>query len=390
MIRPSESSIDVETAVRERYSLGALERQESLCCPVPAGATSFDHVPQEVIDKDYGCGDPSEFIREGETVLDLGSGAGRICFVASRLVGPHGRVIGVDMNGDMLAVANRYVDQVAKQLGHPKVEFRKGRIQDLQLDLERVQEELEKRPIRTVPEMQRYQSFERRQRRRHPLVATESIDLVVSNCVLNLVPDEEKPGLFREIYRVLRRGGRIAISDIVCDETPTEAMKNDPELWSGCLSGALREDQFVQALEDAGFFGITMEKRTEEPWRVVDGIEFRSVTMTAYKGKDGPCLERRQAVIYRGPWKQVEDDDGHTLFRGERMAVCDKTFKILTSDPYAEWISAVSPRVEVPLADARPFPCGPGQPRRDPRETKEGWAAPAGSGDDCSPGGPCC
>src|SRR5437660_1542566 len=137
--------------------------------------------------------------------------------------------------------------------------------------------------------------LEDRLRREEPLVADESIDCVVSNCVLNLVRPEDKPRLFAEVFRVLRRGGRAAISDIVADEDVPADLQADPELWSGCISGALREDAFLAAFEAAGFHGIRLAERRAEPWRIVRGIEFRSVTVVAYKGKQGPCLERNQA-----------------------------------------------------------------------------------------------
>ena len=137
------------------------------------------------------------------------------------------------------------------------------------------------------------------------------MDIVLSNCVLNLVRHEEKDASFRELYRVVRRGGRIAISDIVSDEEVPEHLRQDPELWSGCISGALRESEFLEALERVGFYGIEIAERSDRPWRTVEGIEFRSLTVTARKGKEGPCLDRGQAVIYRAPWKRVIDDDGH-------------------------------------------------------------------------------
>ena len=138
---------------------------------------------------------------------------------------------------------------------------------------------------------------------KHPLVASDSVDVVVSNCVLNLVEAKAKRQLFEEIFRVLRKGGRAVISDIVCDEEVPEHLQNDPELWSGCISGALTEEGLIQAFSEAGFYGIQILKRDEQPWQTVEGIEFRSVTVEAFKGKQGPCFERNQAVIYRGPFQ---------------------------------------------------------------------------------------
>ena len=112
--------------------------------------------------------------------------------------------------------------------------------------------------------------------------------MVVSNCVLNLVVPEAKQKLFAEIFRVLRRGGRAVISDIVADESVPDSMVADPELWSGCISGALREDEFLAAFERAGFHGVRILERAETPWQVVEGIEFRSLTVEAFKGKQGP------------------------------------------------------------------------------------------------------
>jgi SAM-dependent methyltransferase len=223
------------------------------------------------------------------------------------------------------------------------------------------------------------------------LVADESVDCVISNCVLNLVRLEDRRQLFAEIFRVLRRGGRAVISDIVADEDVPEHLQRDPELWSGCISGANREDAFLRAFEEVGFHGIEIAKRQKESWRTVKGIEFRSVTVMAHKGKQGPCLERKQALIYRGPFKKIEDDDGHVFYRGERMAVCDKTFHLLQREPYIGLFESVEPLKEVPLADAVPFDCRRSA-RRDPRETKGlGYDATTEVGSSCcTPGGACC
>ena len=123
--------------------------------------------------------------------------------------------------------------------------------------------------------------------------------------------------------------------------------------------------------EEAGFYGIEILSRQEEPWRVVDGVEFRSVTVRADKGKEGPCFERNQAVVYGGPWKSVTDDDGHTYPRGERMAVCDKTYRILRHhrSPYHDDIIPIPPHEAIPLDDAEPFDCLGSRPRH-PKKTK--------------------
>ncbi|MDP3919452.1 MAG: methyltransferase domain-containing protein [Candidatus Omnitrophota bacterium] len=359
----------VEKEVKARYTKGAARVEAALCCPVDYDPQYLRVIPKEILDKDYGCGDPSRYLREGDIVLDLGSGAGKICYIASQIVGRKGRVIGVDFNQAMLQLARKHQRRVAKRIGWDNIDFRWGRIQDLKTDPALLEKKLRKRPIRSAAEYLDFDHAASGMWKKNPLVADDSVDVIVSNCVLNLVHAVDKMQLFREMFRVLKRGGRIAISDIVSDESVPSHLQNDPELWSGCISGAFEEKAFIQAFQDAGFYGIQIERRDEEPWQTVEGIEFRSVTVTAHKGKEGECWERNQAVIYKGPWRRVEDDDGHVLDRGVRIAVCDKTFNIYTRAPYAGDVLAVTPRKLIPLSKAKPFDCSPNT-ERHAKETK--------------------
>ena len=358
-----------EVATRQRYAAAAKAPEAALCCPVQYDRRYLDIIPAEVLEKDYGCGDPSRYVKPGETVLDLGSGAGKICFILAQVVGPTGRVIGVDMTDEMLAVARRNAPIVAERLGYFNVEFRKGRIQDLALDLEALDAELIRQPILNATSFLAANELAQELRLTRPLVQTESVDVVVSNCVLNLVEPHDKPRVFAEIFRVLKTGGRAVISDIVSDEDVPDAMQQDPTLWSGCISGALREDLFLKAFEDAGFYGIRLIERAPQPWQTIRGIEFRSVTVEAFKGTQGPCFDCKQAVIYKGPFREVLDDDGHRLRRGERAAVCDKTFQIYRKAPYAEFFEFIEPRVPVKPEEAKPYDCSRTK-LRHPRETK--------------------
>ncbi|MGE0826855.1 MAG: methyltransferase domain-containing protein [Candidatus Binatia bacterium] len=383
------TGLNVEESVRQRYAAGAQQAEAALCCPVEYDPRYLEVLPAEIIEKDYGCGDPSQYLKPGETVLDLGSGTGKICYIAAQVVGPTGRVIGIDMTPEMLAVAEKHRRQIGDQLGFHNVEFRRGRIQDLRTNLHTTEEYLHRHPIASVNDLQAFEAFQAEQATTQPLVADDSVDVVVSNCVLNLVHDSSKRQLFGEIFRVLRNGGRAVISDIVADEPVPAHLKHDPELWSGCISGALQEHEFLQAFADAGFYGMAVLKRDETPWRTVEGIEFRSVTVVAYKGKQGACWDCNQAVIYRGPWSEVKDDDGHTLIRGVPMAVCEKTFRLYTREPYAQDIIPVQPLTPVSLEDAQPFDCSRDSVR-SPRETKGlEYRATTEAGACCEPG-KCC
>jgi ubiquinone/menaquinone biosynthesis C-methylase UbiE len=390
------SDVPVESSVRNRYSDAAKTREAALCCPVQYDAKYLAPIPADVIERDYGCGDPSAYVRPGETILDLGSGSGKICFIASQVVGPTGRVIGVDMNDDMLALSRRAAGEVAAKVGYANVEFRKGRIQDLRLDRDKVDAFLKRRPLASEADLVTYEEYAERLAAAEPLVADGSIDAVVSNCVLNLVSNRDKLQLFRELFRVLKRGGRAVISDIIADEPIPQALAADPTLWSGCIAGAFEETAFLKAFEAAGFYGVELVKRDREPWQTVGGIEFRSATVIAYKGKDGPCWDHHEALIYKGPFSAVTDDDGHTFPRGERVAVCRKTFEIFTKAPYAEHFYAVEPLEAVAPEEAQPFPCMGGVLRRSPRATKgEDYTLTATGPNErgasaCGPGGSCC
>ena len=313
------------------------------CCPVSYDPRFLDAIPREVIERDYGCGDPSKYVRPGDTVLDLGSGGGKICYIAAQIVGPKGRVIGIDFNEPMLELARKHQPAVAAQLGYSNVEFRRGRIQDLQLDLDRLDPLLEQHPIRTSRDWLAFGTELAELRSSAPLVESASVDVVVSNCVLNLVQQSDRKQLFEEVFRVLKPGGRAVISDIVSSADVPLSLQHDATLWSGCVSGAFREDQFGRAFEAAGFVGIEVLTRQSEPWQVIDEIEFRSVTIRAWKPLAIENSDQPHEVMYKGPWIAVIDETGTELLRGERTSITDSQRSQLALPPYRsqlEWLTA--------------------------------------------------
>lgn len=371
------SGLHVESVVRERYAAAAQGRTPELCCPVEYDRRFLAAIPDEVLERDYGCGDPSRYVAPGDTVLDLGSGGGKICFIAAQVVGPTGRVIGVDSNDAMLALARRNQPLVAERIGYANTEFRKGRIQDLQLDVERWEADLRAQPVRDFAGWLAAEAAAERLRTTAPLIADASIDVVVSNCVLNLVHNAERRRLFTEILRVLKPGGRAVISDIVADRDVPASLQRNPELWSGCISGAFREDRFPQAFVEAGFCGVEILDRPAAPWTVVEGIEFRSLTVRAWKpATNGAPIGA--AVIYRGPWCEVVDDRGQRLVRGVPTPVAADSHHAYASVPALQrdviTVGAGLPTISgccSPTAMATPLPVLPG--------TGQGCCGPSGN-----------
>jgi arsenite methyltransferase len=232
---------DIREVVRERYGRLAEEHkagtqadcgcatEQSSCC-APESEAQFDTVvklyedadlfelPSEITEFSLGCGDPITLasLKEGQTVLDLGSGGGLDCFLAAKKVGPAGQVIGVDMTASMIekARANK------EKLGAENVEFRLGEIE-------------------------------------HLPVSDGSVDVIISNCVINLSPD--KPQVFRDAFRALKPGGKIAVSDIVTDGPLPDEIKNSLSAWAGCIAGAMDVKDYVMAIRDAGFTDVDVQ-----------------------------------------------------------------------------------------------------------------------------------
>ncbi len=358
--------MNTNESVLTRYSEAAKQREPALCCPVEYNAELLKLLPNEILERDYGCGDPTPYVRPGDVVLDLGSGSGKHCYMAAQRVGSEGFVIGIDMNDDMLALARKYQPEMAEKLGGERVRFVKGHIHDLALDVGEMEHYLGQHPVRTADDLAALEGWQAESRTRRPLVADNSVDLVISNCVLNLVEDRHKATLAREIHRVLKPGGRLAISDIVSDEPVPPHLKRDPLLWSGCLSGAFQEQDFIRSFVEAGFAAVKIEKWGAEPWQVIEGIEFRSVTLTAVKRDGQECLDYGHAVIYRGPFAEVRDEEGHIYPRGERIAVCARSYRILTEGPYRDdYFIGIAPAM---LGEPTPW-CAPPATRRDPAIT---------------------
>lgn len=253
-----KTTLDLKDLVREKYSEIALQDKSTnaaSCCGAGGCSTTqevanimtdqYDHLEGYVADADLGlgCGLPTEFakIRKGDTVIDLGSGAGNDVFVARHEVGDEGKVIGIDFTPAMIEKARRN----AETLGYVNVEFRQGDIENMP-------------------------------------VSDSVADVVISNCVLNLVPN--KPAVLSEIYRVLKPGGHFSISDIVLIGELPHDLRQAAEMYAGCVSGAVQKDDYLTAIVDAGFKNITIQK--EKVITVPDDILSRFTT------------EKLQAGIY--------------------------------------------------------------------------------------------
>ena len=251
---PHPHSLDQTQAVEARYGAAAQQQEACLCTPVGFNPALLRVIPDVVIERDYGCGDPTRWVKHGDRVLDLGSGSGKNAFICSQIVGKSGSVTGVDRNADMLALSRAAIPVVASAVGFNNVRFVDGAIEALDA-------------LTPTGEL---------------LIADASMDVVLSNCVLNLVNPSARDKLLANIRRVLAPGGRVAISDIVCDQVVPLRLQQDPDLWSGCISGAWQEQAFLEAFEALGFEQVCYADRSEKPWRLVDGIEFRSVTLIAH------------------------------------------------------------------------------------------------------------
>ena len=307
---------DISRKVSARYAKAA-STGEQMCCP-----TSYDmahlksFIPEEVLKISYGCGTPAglKTVKPGETVLDIGSGGGIDCFEASRLVGPTGRVIGIDMTETMLDIARKNAAVVATNLGYPasNVEFRKGMADAMPVD-------------------------------------DGTIDVIISNCVINLAPDKRK--VFREMFRVAKPGGRFTISDIVADQTVPQYLVHDADKWGDCLSGALTLKDYLAGMLGAGFLGIHLIQSS--PWQVIDGLHFFSVTLTGYKLPPiGQAASPRYATL-RGPFNRVVDERGTAYQRGIPQPILPDDALLLSQAPLSDhfvltadpvWLDQEDPR----------------------------------------------
>ena len=175
-------------------------------------------------------------------------------------------------------------------------------------------------------------------------VSDKSIDLITSNCVINLSPD--KKAVFKEMWRVLKDCGRVVVSDIVSEGEIPHKLKVNDQLRGECLGGALTEDEFLSYLEQVGFYGVEVLKKTY--WKDIEGYKFYSVTVRGYKfeKKEG-CVYIGQKAIYKGPFKAVLDEEGHLFPRDEAVEVCTDTSEKLKKSPYSEFFTVIEPDGEM-------------------------------------------
>lgn len=291
--------------------------QTNACCTADGCSTEIKDVlssiDDEILSKFYGCGSPIPPLLEGLSVLDLGCGTGRDVYVLSKLVGESGRVIGIDMTDEQLQVARRHVDSQTKQFGYskPNVEFVQGYIEDL----------------------------------KSAGIEDASIDLVVSNCVINLSPAKDK--VLAEIFRVLKPGGELYFSDVFADRRIPEALRDDEVLYGECLSGALYGEDFRRLLEPLGCKDarvvdssvITVDNEQLE--QKIGMINFESRTIRAFKleSLEDRCEDFGQVAIYKGtieghPHRFLLDDH-HLLETGRPMLVCGNTAAMLEETRYS-------------------------------------------------------
>ena len=304
--------------------------QQSACCADTTTSLYRDivaKIPSEVVDRNYGCGvtiPPDDLT--GLRVLDLGSGTGLDAFIVSALVGPTGHVIGVDMTAEQLEIARRNAPIVARNLGYesPNIEFHEGYIETLDS------------------------------------IESDSVDLVISDCVINLSPRKDK--VFEAMWRVLRNGGEFYVSDIIADRRVPESLQHDRQLVAECLGGALYEFDLRDILVDAGFLDPRQVTRhlVEED---VAGqpIRFWSSTFRGHKFSrplDRRCEDYGQAATYHGNCPGLPArfslDDHHVFEAGRPLAVCRNTARMCSETRLAKYFE-----VSREIRHFGIFPCGP-------------------------------
>jgi arsenite methyltransferase len=329
----------VTESVRDYYGRvlkSSADLKTSACCLAEAlpshVAAVLPELHDEVKDRFYGCGSPIPPALEGLTVLDLGCGSGRDCYVLSKLVGRDGRVIGLDMTEEQLAVAQRHRDYHARKFGWDNTEFRQGYIEDLA----------------------------------GAGIADASVDLVVSNCVLNLSPD--KPRAFREIFRVLRPGGELYFSDVFADRRIPPALAQDPVLLGECLGGALYVEDFRRIMADCGCRDARVV--SSAPLALTDAgiarktgsIHFSSMTIRAFKlDLEDRCEDFGQVATYTGSIAELPHafdlDDHHHFQAGKPMLVCGNTADMVSRTRYARHFRVSGEKsVHYGLFDCGPAP----------------------------------
>ncbi len=288
----------------------------SACCTIDAMPVYLRRlladIHPEVVERYYGCGSPLPVALEGCTVLDLGCGSGRDCYLLSRLVGASGKVIGVDMTEEQLAVAIGHRDWHAERYGYTQsnVEFVQGYIEDLA----------------------------------SAGIADNSIDVVVSNCVVNLSPDKQQ--VLSEILRVLKPGGEIYFSDVYADRRIPDALKIEPVLLGECLGGALYWEDFRRIMQDLKCPDIRIVKDSSIELEDADVeakigmVNFKSITVRAFKiPLEDRCEDFGQVAIYKGTIAEhphaFDLDDHHHFEKGKPLRVCGNTYDMLDSSRYA-------------------------------------------------------
>ena len=316
----SEENEDVSRSdVRNFYSKAAVSAQESLCCPTQYDSKDLSHIPKEVLEISYGCGSPvgRANLREGEVMLDLGSGGGIDCFIAARHVGKTGRVYGIDMTEEMLGVARKNATLVAENLGYNNIEFRQGYLESIPVD-------------------------------------DSSVDLVTSNCVINLSTDKDE--VFGEIHRILKPGGRFMISDIISDKEVPEAMQNNKELWGECVSGALTLNKFLSYAKKNRFQGLRVQK--DYLWKEVEGSKFYSYTIEGCKHvpSENKSFCSSLLATYAGPFESVTFQ-GTVYPVGIAVEINEDTAQLLASHSYTGQIIITNPTTEKP-AEPESSCCG--------------------------------
>ncbi len=300
--------------VREYYGK-ILQRSSDLktsaCCPAkgmpPHLDGLIDEIEPEVLERFYGCGAPIPYALDGCTVLDLGCGAGRDVYLASRLVGEEGRVIGIDMTDEQLAVAERCLEAQMQRYSYacPNVEFRVGYIEDL----------------------------------RGAGIEDASVDVVISDCVINLSPQKER--VFTEIFRVLKPGGELFFSDVFADRRLPAYLMTDPVLHGECLAGAMYEEDFRRVMHRLGYADVRSVCRSPiciesaEIERRIGMASFSSITVRAFKldTLEDRCEDYGQMATYLGTIggypHRVSLDDHHEFETGKPMLVCGNTAAML-------------------------------------------------------------